>query len=688
MKKQRWIVARAAGKTPYGLALGIAALQTISVPAPGQTLGDALNAPSLIWTTGGNTAWFGETNTSHDGVSAAQSGAIPVFGQQSTLQTSVTGPGTLTFWWRMASQVFISSLSFSINGAQQANVPPAGWQQQTAYVGQGAQILLWNCKNNTGYPSTGWVDQVTFTLGGTAPIVTAPPVNRTVPAGTNVTLGVAAVGTPPLTYLWEFMGTNIPFATNSVLNLINVQSPDNGSYGVVVSNAYGVTNVSANLIVNPSAPVIIVQPQTQLLPPRGNAFFQVAAEGSLPLTFQWQFNSTDIGGATNSAILVTGLQTNNAGMYQVVVTNIVGDVTSAPATLTLVASAIIGWGNNNYGQASPPTSVTNATAIAAGGLHGMALRNDSSVTAWGENDEGQTNVPPNLANVRAIAGGEDFSLALKGDGTVTAWGWNYYGQTNVPAGLSNVVAISGGRYHALALKADGTVVSWGQTTDGLAIFPPGLSNVVAIDAGADHDLVLRGDGTVVSWGKYSAPTNVPPGLSNLVAVEAGAAHSVALKADGTVVAWGGGGFGQTEVPAGLSNVVAISAGDGHTLALRGDGTVVGWGAGMTNDGSYNNSGQSLVPTGLTNVVAISGGQTFSLALLNDGSPFIARQPPLNLSAHTGATVMLSVGATGTPPLSYQWQFDGTNVAGATNATLVLTNMPLSSAGTYRCLVSN
>ena len=54
----------------------------------------------------------------------------------------------------------------------------------------------------------------------------------------------------------------------------------------------------------------------------------------------------------------------------------------------------------------------------------------------------------------------------------------------------------------------------------------------------------------------------------------------------------------------------------------------------------------------------------------------------------GGTVTFSVTASGTPPLSYQWKFDGTNISGATNTTLVLTNVQLSQAGTYAVLVTN
>ena len=45
-------------------------------------------------------------------------------------------------------------------------------------------------------------------------------------------------------------------------------------------------------------------------------------------------------------------------------------------------------------------------------------------------------------------------------------------------------------------------------------------------------------------------------------------------------------------------------------------------------------------------------------------------------------------AEGTPPLSYQWSFNGTNLLDATNSVLVITNVQLTDAGNYAVEVSN
>src|ERR1039457_1438946 len=57
-------------------------------------------------------------------------------------------------------------------------------------------------------------------------------------------------------------------------------------------------------------------------------------------------------------------------------------------------------------------------------------------------------------------------------------------------------------------------------------------------------------------------------------------------------------------------------------------------------------------------------------------------------AYRGDTVTFSVGAMGRMPLNYQWKFNGTNLDCATNALLVLTNVPLCAAGNSNCIVTN
>jgi uncharacterized delta-60 repeat protein len=84
---------------------------------------------------------------------------------------------------------------------------------------------------------------------------------------------------------------------------------------------------------------------------------------------------------------------------------------------------------------------------------------------------------------------------------------------------------------------------------------------------------------------------------------------------------------------------------------------------------------------------VSGSVTSSLATLTVLDPFIATNPP-NRSVNAGQNVTFTVAAGGTPPLTYQWRKEGTNLLSATNASLTLTNVQWADRGNYAVQVSN
>ena len=54
----------------------------------------------------------------------------------------------------------------------------------------------------------------------------------------------------------------------------------------------------------------------------------------------------------------------------------------------------------------------------------------------------------------------------------------------------------------------------------------------------------------------------------------------------------------------------------------------------------------------------------------------------------GTTALLTAAATGLGTLSYQWQFNGTNISGASNTNLTLNNVQPTNAGSYTVVVTN
>ena len=438
--------------------------------------------------------------------------------------------------------------------------------------------------------------------------------------------------------------------------------------------------------VGPTPAFVVSSPKDQKTTLSSNVTFAVIAQGTPPLTYQWFLDGTGIPGATSSALSLTNIQPANLGSYTVVVSNSYGGATSGTAVLWALNLYAWGAGTNNYGfapnygQSIVPATANGAISIAAGAYHSLALLTNGQVIGWGIS--GAT-APSALTNAIAISAGNAHSVALRSNGTVTAWGSSSYGQTSVPAAATNIAAICAGGWHTLALKSNGVVVAWGGTSTmdhGQTTVPSNLTNVSALAAGYYHSLALLSNGTVVGWGFNNVNQAQPPaGLSNVIAISAGGSNSLALKKDGTLVAWGSSTSGLTNIPSGLTNVIAIASGMAHQMALTADGRLVVWG--------LNGNGQTNVPKTLTNIAAMAGGGWHSLALAAFGAPQVAGQI-ISRTVYAGATVSFDAGLVGHPPVGYQWQFNGDDIPGATNSQLILTNVSLSAAGSYRCIAMN
>lgn len=78
----------------------------------------------------------------------------------------------------------------------------------------------------------------------------------------------------------------------------------------------------------------------------------------------------------------------------------------------------------------------------------------------------------------------------------------------------------------------------------------------------------------------------------------------------------------------------------------------------------------------------------ALSIISEVTPVAINTHPANTTVIETGRVTLSVVASGTPPLAYQWTHAGTNLPGATASTLLLTNVTAAAAGEYQVTVTN
>jgi hypothetical protein len=184
--------------------------------------------------------------------------------------------------------------------------------------------------------------------GGTnpvAPSLTVQPVSVTVTAGQPATFSVSASGTAPISYQWRKNTANISGATAVSYTTPATTTADSGSkFDVVVGNSAGsITSSQATLTVNaaPAAPTIATQPVNQTVTAGQTATFSVVANGTAPLSYQWRKNSSSISGATASSYNTPATTpADNGSKFDVVVSNSVGNIASAQATLTVNSAPV------------------------------------------------------------------------------------------------------------------------------------------------------------------------------------------------------------------------------------------------------------------------------------------------------------------------------------------------------------
>jgi uncharacterized repeat protein (TIGR03803 family) len=169
------------------------------------------------------------------------------------------------------------------------------------------------------------------------PQIARQPVAQAVFTGADVTLTVAVFGSSPLFYQWRKDGTNVLDAgnlsgsTTPTLTLSNVTLANAGTYSVLISNLLGyVVSADAFLAITASPPIITLQPVSQVVSPGATVALSIEALGSLPLSFQWQKNGTNLTdgpnvlGSTTTNLMLGSLVEPDSGTYAVLVSNPLG----------------------------------------------------------------------------------------------------------------------------------------------------------------------------------------------------------------------------------------------------------------------------------------------------------------------------------------------------------------------------
>lgn len=368
--------------------------------------------------------------------------------------------------------------------------------------------------SNDAGSTTSTVCVLTATTEPVGPTVQTPPQDATILAGGSNTFAVAASGTSPLSYQWQrstdngTSWTDVSGGTRAAYMLTAARLSDAGLYRVVVSNSVGsIESASAHLTVN-EGPAITAQPVGGTLQPGDNLTLSVTATGTPAPTYQWKKNGAAISGATGASYTLTGVTAADTANYTVTVTNVVGGVTSSPASVAVVASdfavtAVTPAGNATGVNPDARLTITFNRAVTPGVSGLLRIRDaaDDSVvdtidlvaaTALRDGLRGLStlsvlNLPVQNKTIGGVTNFNYYAMTVDGS-TVTiyprngvlAYGKTYY--VTVDAGV--FVDASGGSFAGIA---DKTTWRFSTKASGPALGSTELT--VAADGSGDFDTV-------------------------------------------------------------------------------------------------------------------------------------------------------------------------------------------------------
>jgi len=521
-----------------------------------------------------------------------------------------------------------------------------------------------------------------------APSIASQPPSQTVTNGGVANLSVAAAGTVPLAYQWEFGGLALSGATNSSLVLSNVQLSSSGTYTVRITNLVGGVVSQPAVLTVLVPPSIVTPPQSRTNLAGGNVAFTVVAAGTAPLGYQWYFNATNsIPGATDQTLTLVKVDLTQAGTYRVVVTNVAGVLTSAVATLTLIAM--------DFGDAPAGYPVLLADD---GARHRLVPGVRLGATADFEPDA--ITDPPALGDDLTGVDDDDgvfFNTAVRPGQLVSA---SVIASTN---GVLNAW-LDFGRDGSWAEPGDQIVTNKNLTTgtNTVTFLVPAGANVGFTYArfrfSTQAGLSYNGEAANGEVEDYEVNIESVADLAiakmdtlDPVAVGSNAVYQIVLTNAGPALATGV--TLSDTLPAGATFVSASSS-QGACNASAG---LVVCSLGLLSPNSSTAVTLTVVPTAegsMTNSVTVGANEP-DLNLLNNSlkktiavlaPPQIIAQPQ-SQTVSNGGTVTLSVSATGSG-LRYQWRKDAVDLPGATNSVFVMSNVQLANEGLYTVRISN
>jgi uncharacterized repeat protein (TIGR01451 family) len=447
--------------------------------------------------------------------------------------------------------------------------------------------------------------------------------------------------------------------------------------------------ISTHLSQAAIAPLIVTEPANAVVTVGSNHTFSVTALGVEPLQYEWVFEGNALTGATARELLLTNVQTTNAGGYQVVVTDVNGSVTSTVARMVvrlpddpLFSPPQGGWTYRYAGNA-----VSNAGPNALDGT----WNHDNGSDSWSGDGRGTgVGLPGGVSSSNGVLTVEDAVVS----GTSSVDNRRYYFTHNL--------------LQELSAAASDAILDNGVTLNFRArLTPPPPIDPLTELTNAPNGFVNVLDGKGMFGIRQAGGNGLLISFSLGQAIEdTGVAGTFNFGQAGLHLNNLNGDFRSAQVDpgdGGVVNVLPLNPTQFHEfwITISDNGLAPGthrvsiYVDGSTTPTAFNVTGGSGLDAPYTNYIAMglpSTGQRGAFdvdffaykagVIVPSGlaEPVRIITQPTNQLVSQGQTASFKVEVTGTPPFAYQWYRDGSLIIDATNATYTTDPATISDNG--------
>ncbi len=479
--------------------------------------------------------------------------------------------------------------------------------------------------------------------------------------GSPLTLSVAASGSS-LSYKFYRDGQTVQSSGSNTYSVASAGAVDAGTYTCLIGNGCGEALSAPVTVVVNSAPSAAQQPTDLALCSGSPGQLQFVASGTPAPTYQWKRNGVDIPGATSSTHSISSMNAGLADSYQCNATNVCGVTISNSVVLTQLTTPVISQQPQSMGVCSGASAqLSIAISNFTPGTTYQWLRNNVAII-------GATSATLNLGPVTSGNAGtytcvvtNSCGFTFSSQAIVTEY--TAPNITTQPASQSFCVGVPFG--FSVAISNTTPTPSYQWRKNGAPI------------VGATNSS-YSGAGSSANDGVYDCVVTNSCGSTTSTAASytARVAPTITVQPQNTALC------------AGVNGVLNVSASGTAQISYQ-------WFHNGVGLGSFTNSAHTIFnPSGasagqyfcrVTNVCGTVDSNVITVTV--DTAPTIQAQPA-GATICAPAPVSFSVGASGSPNLSYQWRRNSTPLAGATNATLVLASPGAADAGFYDCVISS